>query len=132
MYYGFHILICKILSNVIIYFRSPSSPSLTTVTINSRSNTNSNIHNKDSLISLNKDGLSSVDAEIVELLNNKPLKSDSDNFIIENPTDSDEYDYYEDYYEAAYEYGDDAKVRRKRLVKKLVTEVLNKPDIAQV
>ena len=125
----------KILSNVILYFRSPSSPSLTTVTINTRSNSNNEVQNNESLVS--DKNLPSVGVENVtprfSLLptvennvesNNKTLNSDSDNFLLgliggRNLPSEDDYEnsYYDDYYEAYYD--EDTEQLRKRVVKRL-------------
>ena len=128
--HGLHISMSKILSNVILYFRSPSSPSLTTVTINTRSNSNNEIQNNESLVSdksLPSVGVENVTprfsllpVENVEL-NNKTLNSDSDDFIIggRNLPSEDDYEnsYYEDYYEAYYD--EETEQLRKRVVKRL-------------
>ena len=67
--------------------------------MNDRGNSNSNTVNEE-LILLNdiKDS-SSVNDQTLDIKTNN---SDSENSIIDNPTE-DVYDYYEDYYEAAYD-----------------------------
>ena len=97
--------------NILFYFR-PSSPlPLLFTTLNDRGNTNSNTINEE-LILLNdiKDS-SSVNDQTLDIKTNN---SDSENSIIDNPTE-DVYDYYEDYYEAAYDNDQEVKSNiRKR------------------
>ena len=97
--------------NILFYFR-PSSPlPLLFTTLNDRGNSNSNTINEE-LILLNdiKDSSSVND----QTLDTKTNNSDSENSIIDNPTE-DVYDYYEDYYEAAYDNDQEVKSNiRKR------------------
>ena len=91
-----------------LYFR-PSSPlPLQFTTLNDRRNTNSN---KDEGITINnnKDNISANE----QVLDTQTLNSDSENSVIEDKQ-NDVYDYYEDYYEAAYEDGDGKSNIRKR------------------
>ena len=97
--------------NILFYFR-PSSPlPLLFTTLNDQGNSNSNTVNEE-LIFLNdiKDS-SSVNDQTLDIKTNN---SDSENSIIDIPTE-DVYDYYEDYYEAAYDNDQEVKSNiRKR------------------
>ena len=97
--------------HILFYFR-PSSPlPLLFTTLNDRGNSNNNTLNEE-LILLNdiKDS-SSVNDQTLDIKTNN---SDSENSSIDNPTE-DVYDYYEDYYEAAYDNDQEVKSNiRKR------------------
>ena len=108
---NFNIVSFDKIFNILFYFR-PSSPlPLLFTTLNDRGNGNSNTINEE-LILLNdiKDSSSVND----QTLDTKTNNSDSENSIIDNPTE-DVYDYYEDYYEAAYDNDQEVKSNiRKR------------------
>ena len=108
---NFNIVSFDKIFNILFYFR-PSSPlPLLFTTLNDRGNGNSNTINEE-LILLNdiKDS-SSVNDQTLDIKTNN---SDSENSIIDNPTE-DVYDYYEDYYEAAYDNDQEVKSNiRKR------------------
>merc|ERR1712001_802354 len=78
-------------------------------TLNDRGNSNINTVNEE-LILLNdiKDS-SSVNDQTIDIKTNN---SDSENSIIDNPTE-DVYDYYEDYYEAAYDNEVKSNIRKR-------------------